>query len=181
MILPGTGRGTARVASGGGGSSPTLRKPEVYNARRARRAMSLPEVLLWQRLKGSPEGVSFRRQHPIHGYRADFYCAAARLILEVDGSAHDMGDRPRRDEARTELLAQKGYSVLRLLATDILRDPDEAAQSVIAFARSSPGRGGGPAKPVEGVPHLAERVENPLHHSPVASGPPPRPGEDHHA
>ncbi|HEX8400274.1 MAG TPA: glycine--tRNA ligase subunit beta [Allosphingosinicella sp.] len=42
--------------------------------------------------------------------------------------------------------------------------------------KSSPGRGGGPAKPVEGVPHLAERVENPLHHP--TDGPRPRPGED---
>jgi glycyl-tRNA synthetase beta chain len=43
------------------------------------------------------------------------------------------------------------------------------------IAKSSPGRGGGPAKPVEGAQHLAQP---PLHHSPAASGPPPRAGED---
>ena len=90
-----------RAKRGGGGVSCTLRRPEIYEARRARREMSLPEVLLWQRLKGSPQGIAFRKQHPIGQYRADFYCALARLVIEVDGIAHDLGDRPERDVERT--------------------------------------------------------------------------------
>jgi very-short-patch-repair endonuclease len=112
--------------------------------------MSLPEVLLWQRLKGSPQDISFRKQHPIGAYRADFYCAQAKLVIEVDGIAHDMGDRPARDEARTRALQEEGYMILRVPATDILRDPDGAAASIVAYAT------------------------RPLHHSPAASGPPPR-------
>jgi very-short-patch-repair endonuclease len=96
--------------------------------------MSLPEVLLWQRLKGAPEGVSFRKQHPIGSYRADFYCAAAKLVIEVDGVAHDMGDRPARDAARTQALTEKGYQVVRVLAVDVLRDADGAAASIVAIA-----------------------------------------------
>jgi uncharacterized membrane protein len=46
------------------------------------------------------------------------------------------------------------------------------------LARSSPGRGGGPSKPVEGVSHLGSGSQDPLHPSPAASGPPPRTGED---
>jgi very-short-patch-repair endonuclease len=106
----------------------------VYEARAARRKMSLPEVLLWQRLKGSPQGIAFRKQHPIGGYRADFYCPAAKLVIEVDGAAHDMGDRPERDVERTKLLEAKGYQVLRIPAADVLRDADEAAQSIVSFA-----------------------------------------------
>ena len=177
MILPGTGRGTAREASGGGGSSVTLRKPEIYEARRARRTMSLPEVLLWQRLKGSPGGISFRKQHPISGYRADFYCAAAKLVIEVDGIAHDLGHRPAWDEARTQALEAKGFLVIRVLATDVLRDPDQVAESIVALAGSSPGRGGGPAKPVEGASSPVECMENPLHH-PSGMVPLPASGED---
>ena len=165
---------------GGRGSSPVLRRPEVYQARHARREMSLPEVLLWQRLKGSPQGISFRKQHPIGSYRADFYCAALKLVIEVDGIAHDMGDRPQRDERRTEALQQQGYQVIRVPAVNIFRDPDEAAEGVIAFARSSPGRGGGPAKPVEGAPHPAVRVAHPLHR-PDGPGPLPASGEDQDA
>ena len=72
--------------------------------------MSLPEVLLWQRLKGAPQGIAFRKQHPIAPYRADFYCAAARLVIEIDGIPHDLGNRPARDEARARFLNGKGYS-----------------------------------------------------------------------
>ncbi len=96
--------------------------------------MTLPEVLLWQRLKGSPSGIAFRKQHPIGPYRADFYCAAARPVVEVDGAAHDMGDRPPRDEARTAYLTAQGYAVLRVAAREVLRDADETANAVVAHA-----------------------------------------------
>ncbi|WP_299428357.1 endonuclease domain-containing protein [Sphingomonas bacterium] len=114
--------------------------------------MSLPEVLLWQRLKGSPQGIAFRKQHPIGGYRADFYCAAAKVVIEVDGIAHDMGDRPERDIQRTAWLEKQGYQILRVPAADVLKDADEAAQSIVSFAA------------------------RPLHHP--SDGPPPRAGED---
>ncbi len=116
--------------------------------------MSLPEVLLWQRLKGSPSGIAFRKQHPIGPYRADFYCAAAKLVIEVDGAAHDMGDRPARDEARTTALEAQGYRVIRTPAGEVLRSADTAAASIVALAA------------------------RPLHHRPAADGPPPRAGED---
>ena len=132
------------------GGSASLRRPDVYDARRARRDMSLPEVLLWQRLRGSPQGISFRRQHPIGPYRADFYCAASRLVIEVDGAAHDMGDRPLRDAERTAHLEAEGYRVVRINASEVLRNADEAASSIVAYAR------------------------RPLHHSASPSGPPPR-------
>jgi very-short-patch-repair endonuclease len=96
--------------------------------------MSLPEVLLWQRLRGAPWDISFRKQHPIGAYRADFYCAAAKLVIEVDGIAHDMGDRPARDAVRTQALRKKGYRVLRIPAVDVLRDPDAVASSILAIA-----------------------------------------------
>jgi very-short-patch-repair endonuclease len=137
-----------RAKRGGGGGPQALRQPALYEARKARRAMSLPEVLLWQRLKGSPQGIAFRKQHPIGGYRADFYCAAAKLVIEVDGIAHDMGDRPERDAQRTAWLEKQGYQILRVPAADVLKDADEAAQSAMAFAA------------------------RPLHHP--SDGPPPR-------
>jgi very-short-patch-repair endonuclease len=51
--------------------------------------MSPPEVLVWQRLRLRPCGVKFRRQHPVGAYVADFYAVDARMIVEVDGLAHD--------------------------------------------------------------------------------------------
>ena len=107
-------------------------------ARRLRKAMSLPEVLLWQQLKGRPNGLKFRRQHQAGKQVLDFYCHEARLIVEVDGIAHDMGDGPARDEARDANFRSKGLRVLRIPATDILRDPVAAAESIILVCAAAP-------------------------------------------
>ena len=119
---PRDGEGDRRSKADGGGGRGKLRRPTVYAARRLRRTMSLPEVLLWQRLSGSPSGVSFRKQHPIDPYVPDFYCSAARLVIEVDGEAHDLGDRPHRDKMRDAFLEERGYQVLRIPAEQVLKD-----------------------------------------------------------
>jgi very-short-patch-repair endonuclease len=52
--------------------------------------MTLPEVLLWQELRGGKlDGLQFRRQHPVGPYILDYFCTAARLAVEVDGRGHD--------------------------------------------------------------------------------------------
>ena len=102
-------------------------------AKQLRREMSLPEVLLWQRLKTRPNGLKFRKQHDAGKYVLDFYCHEVRLIVEVDGSAHDMGDRPERDDKRDAELTAKGFQVVRIPATEVLRDPDEIAEAIAAL------------------------------------------------
>jgi very-short-patch-repair endonuclease len=102
----------------------------VGRARDLRRRMSLPEVVLWQALRqGRLAGLRFRRQHPIAPYILDFYCAAARLAVEVDGLAHDAADQAQHDERRRAWLAARGVTVLRITAADVLRD--EALENVL--------------------------------------------------
>ncbi len=129
-----------------------MQRPEVYAARKLRKSMSLPEVVLWQRLRASRLGMKFRRQHPIGPYVADFYCRDARLIIEVDGEAHNRGNRPTADVARDAYLRNKGLEVVRIAAVDVLKDADAVAEAIAA------------------------RVANTLHHP--TDGPPPRAGED---
>jgi very-short-patch-repair endonuclease len=101
--------------------------------------MSPPEVLLWTRLRLlRGEGPVFRRQHPIGPYIADFYCASARLVIEVDGAEHTVDDRIVRDHRRDAYLEQLGYSVLRIPAADVLRDADEVAQDIVEAALAPP-------------------------------------------
>jgi very-short-patch-repair endonuclease len=95
--------------------------------------MSLPEVLLWQRLRQAD--IKIRRQHPCGPYVLDFYCPPAKLAIEVDGVSHDMGDRPERDIARDLFVQERGISVLRISAGDVLKDVDEAAESIVAACR----------------------------------------------
>jgi len=104
-------------------------KVTVRKARGLRRAMSLPEVMLWQRLRGRPGGVKFRRQHPVGVYVADFYAADARLIVEVDGLAHDF--RVERDLVRDDWLRGQGFVVVRVAAADVLRDVDGVVAGLV--------------------------------------------------
>ena len=107
-------------------------------ARRLRRTMSLPEGLLWNRLKGKPMGVKFRSQHPIGNFVVDFYCAQKRLAFEIDGIAHDMGDRPQCDLKRDAELNLLGVEVIRIAATDVLRKVDAIAESIVALCLDRP-------------------------------------------
>jgi very-short-patch-repair endonuclease len=112
--------------------------PDVARARSLRRAMSLPEVLLWRALKTRPEGLKFRRQHAAAGYVADFYCHDARLVTEIDGAAHDCGDRPARDAARDAFFGARGIATLRRPAAYVLADVGAAVETIVVTARATP-------------------------------------------
>ena len=96
--------------------------------------MSLPEVLLWQRLRAEPNGLKFRRQHPVLTYILDFYCARARLAVEIDGEAHNLDNRPVRDASRDAALTAHRLTILRIPARDVLADVDAAAEAIAATA-----------------------------------------------
>jgi len=112
-------------------------KATVKIARGLRRALSPPEVLLWQRLRLRPCGVKFRRQHPVGRYVADFYAPDARLIVEVDGVAHDRGDRPERDALRDDRLREQGFVVVRIAASDVLKDVDAVVDGLVRLILAS--------------------------------------------
>ena len=143
---PRTGEGDR--AKRGGGGSPPLQRPVVYQARKLRRDMSPPEAKLWQQLRLRPAGLKFRRQHPIEPYVVDFFCRQAALIVEVDGWAHDTTARAASDDRRAAALAAEGFSILRFSAGEVMRDVASAVAAIV------------------------ERAGSPLHHA--SHGPPPR-------
>jgi very-short-patch-repair endonuclease len=97
--------------------------------------LSVPEARLWSRLRRRQLGKPvFRRQHPIGPYVLDFYCAKARLAIELDGASHDMGDRPRRDIRRDQWLRKRGVTVLRIPVSELPRQIDEAADAAVRLA-----------------------------------------------
>lgn len=96
--------------------------------------MSLPEVLLWGQLRQQSD-VKFRRQHPLGPYILDFYCAKAKLCVEIDGIAHDMGQRPERDTKRDAWLREQGIEVVRVRASEVLADPNAVAESLVRYCR----------------------------------------------
>ena len=125
----------------------------VVRARELRRTMTLPEVVLWEVLRRRPSGLKFRRQHPLGPFILDFYCASLRLAIEVDGDGHSFGDQPEKDRRREAYLRMAGIRTVLFDAADVLHHMDAVARTIRAEA--------------------FDRL--PLHHAPVAHGPPPRP------
>jgi very-short-patch-repair endonuclease len=74
----------------------------------------------------------------------DFYCPAAKLVVEVDGWGHNMGDHPTRDERRDAWLKARGLTVVRITAADVLADADGVADGLVsqaaAFGQPPPSR-----------------------------------------
>jgi very-short-patch-repair endonuclease len=84
------------------------------NARRLRREQTEGEKQLWRALRaGRFAGFKFRRQHPIGIYYLDFYCPAAKLSVELDGSQHGLPEQRQRDEEREKFLAAQGIEEMR--------------------------------------------------------------------
>jgi len=102
----------------------------IDRARRLRRQMSLPEVILWQALRRKQQGLRFRKQHAAGPYILDFYCDSAKLCIEVDGEGHSW--RQDRDEARDRWLADQGVKTVRVLARDVLDDLDAVIAYILA-------------------------------------------------
>lgn len=98
-------------------------------ARRLRNASTDAERRLWYFLRRRQlAGCKFRRQYPLAGYIVDFVCLPARLVVELDGGQHL--DAVRYDEARTAVLEQRGYRVLRFWNDDALLRTDDVVAEI---------------------------------------------------
>jgi len=76
-------------------------KGAIEFARNLRKTATNSEALLWQLVRDRQRcGKKFRRQHPLGIYTVDFYCAEAKLVLEVDGTPHATPEGKQKDEAR---------------------------------------------------------------------------------
>jgi very-short-patch-repair endonuclease len=97
--------------------------------------MTLPEAMLWQALRQRPDGLKFRRQHPIGRCVVDFYCPGTQLVVEVDGDSHSMGDRPELDRRRDEWLRGQGLRIIRFSATEVMSDLQSVVTAIVHACR----------------------------------------------
>jgi very-short-patch-repair endonuclease len=131
----------------------------IKRARKLRSEMSLPETILWRELRKRPGGHKFRRQHQAGQHVLDFYCAKARLDIEVDGWVHDGAAVAERDRNRSAVLRAQGIATTRIPAQRVMQDLEAVVRRIVVICD--------------------ERIEQlgvPLHQP--SAGPPPRPGED---
>jgi very-short-patch-repair endonuclease len=102
----------------------------VLFARTLRSRPTPAEDILWRCLRGSRfEGAIFKRQVPFDRYVADFYCHAAKFVIELDGKQHEWFSNC--DDGRTEVLESLGVRVIRFANEDVCAD----LESVLARIR----------------------------------------------
>ena len=94
---------------------------QLENARRLRREMTPHERMLWYLfLRKYP--VKIYKQRIIGKFIVDFYCASARLVIELDGSQHYESQQLSYDSERSKFLTSLGLEVLRFSNREIDRD-----------------------------------------------------------
>ncbi len=101
-------------------------------ARQLRENMTDAEKLLWSKIRVKQvKGLIFYRQKPIGEYIVDFYCPKAKLVIEVDGSHHLVGETVEYDRIRDEYLITFGLRVMRFTNTDVLTNIEGVFESII--------------------------------------------------
>ena len=106
---------------------PPMATIALERARELRVGSTDAERKLWQYLRaGQLGGLKFRRQHQIPPYTVDFYCHAAKLVIELDGSQHN----EQTDFARTYSLKAQGLTVLRFWDNEVLTQIDAVVGAI---------------------------------------------------
>ena len=92
-------------------------------ARDLRKNMTDAENFLWSGIrKKQLKGFQFYRQKNMGNYIVDFYCPAAKLVIEVDGGQHYAQSGKERDNKRDDFIKSLGFRVLRFSDIDVLKD-----------------------------------------------------------
>jgi hypothetical protein len=103
--------------------------------------------------------------------------------MEVDGNAHDYGDRPKQDERRDAFLRNIGFATMRIPAAEVFRNLEGVVLGIVDLCeqrrRFPPRNGEGDQPKAGGGAGAYDSGRRPLHRRPMAGGPPPRSGEEH--
>jgi len=107
-------------------------KPIFTRAEILRKNTTHEEMLLWQFLKVNQLGVRFKRQHPIWLYIADFYCHELKLVIEIDGSVHNIKEVMENDIIREDDIKSFGIKVVRFKNYEIRNEIENVIEKMKA-------------------------------------------------
>jgi len=97
---------------------------KVERAKELRKQMTAEEKILWQYLRANRlNGFHFRRQQIINGFIADFYCHAAKLVIEVEGEIHKQ--QAEYDAECDKVLSPRGFRLLRIKNAEVRKNIDD--------------------------------------------------------
>jgi very-short-patch-repair endonuclease len=110
------------------GASPSI----FEKAKKLRNEMTEAEIKLWEFLSNNKVmGLRFKAQHPIYMFIVDFYCHSLRLVIEVDGSIHNLPEKTEYDENRTYELNRFNLKVIRFPNEQIINDFTNIKKEII--------------------------------------------------
>ena len=95
-----------------------------------RHPLTPAERKVWARVRNNQLGFKIRRQHIIDRFIPDFYCAAAKLAIEIDGDSHAYPDQTEYDAARTEWLEARGVHVIRFGNHDVHENVEAVLEAI---------------------------------------------------
>jgi very-short-patch-repair endonuclease len=108
-------------------------RDKIIRARMLRKHATPAERQAWTMLRDHRcLGYHFRRQHVLHGFICDFYCARLRLVIEVDGGYHDTRQAREYDAGRSDVLRQFDIQTYRIRNEEVSR---ERLQAIIRSAK----------------------------------------------
>jgi len=103
----------------------------IEKARRLRRNETWAEKLMWRWLRDRRfSQFKFRRQQAFGPYTLDFFCAEAKLSIELDGSEHGFPQRKAHDEARSRFLSEAGVMELRFWNRAVRERPESVKATI---------------------------------------------------
>ncbi|MDB5705449.1 MAG: methylase [Sphingomonas bacterium] len=113
-------------------------KEALERQRRLRRERTEPEKRLWSHLRGRQVAdLKFRQQVWLGPYIVDFFCAEARLVIELDGETHVEPGAEAYDERRTAFIEAEGYRVRRFWNNDVMQNTEGVVAMIEEAARES--------------------------------------------
>ncbi len=94
--------------------------------------MTTAEKKLWNQYLKNLE-FRFLRQRPIDNFIVDFYCAALKLVIEIDGESHFTTEAKEYDQARTKILEGYGLKVIRFTNDEVMNNLEGVCQQIENF------------------------------------------------
>ncbi len=95
---------------------------------------TIPEAILWRRLKGKQvNGLKFRRQFGVGPYVLDFYCPEIRLSIELDGEVHNNYSVEEYDNIRTSFLNENNIREFRFKNDVVYHNIENIVEEIIQY------------------------------------------------
>ena len=113
--------------------------PEILlRAAELRKNMTYAEKLLWEELRNKKIlGLTFRRQHPINMFIADFYCHKTKLAIEIDGSIHNIAGNKEKDLGRENEFERFGIITIRFTNKEVIQNLRKVVEEIVSRCKET--------------------------------------------